>query len=76
MISDYTRRTLGWYEGDPRPVSVDQRYDRQMRSWVTSALDVNGFQIGAAAFDGTRADAAASKATYERMVAEIAAVAK
>ena len=68
-----TARYIGWEEGDPLPVSVDQRYDRHIRSWVTTLLDANGYQIGHALFDGTRADAAASRRFYARILAEFAA---
>lgn len=52
------------------PTRVDQSYDRHTRSWITVVLDENGFQIGDAAYDGNRADAAASLASAERKVAK------
>lgn len=55
---------------DLTPVRVDQRWDRYTRSWVTTLETAEGYQVGDAAYDGTRADAAASKAQYERMLSE------
>lgn len=52
---------------DSIPSSVDQWYDRYTRSWVTTLRDQNGDEVEPT-YDGTRADAAASKSRYEGMV--------
>lgn len=54
-------------EMDSLPTSVDQWYDRYTRSWVTTLRDQNGDEIQSN-YDGTRADADASKAKFEGMV--------
>ena len=59
------------YDAEPvEPIAhhVEQWYDRHTRSWVTMLCEQNGYQIGKAAYDGTRADAAASKTNFERQI--------
>ena len=53
------------------PVRVEQHYDRSQRSWVTLLETDRGEQVGSANYDGTRADAAASKAYLQRRLDEI-----
>jgi len=50
---------------DTEAVRVEQFYDRSTRSWVTYLVDAHGYQTGDALYDGTKADAAASKARLE-----------
>lgn len=47
------------------PVAVEQWYDRSVRSWTTRWVDADGAQTGAAAFDGHRDAAAASRRYYQ-----------
>lgn len=49
------------------PTSVRQWYDRHTRSWVTELLNAEGYSLDSR-YDGTRADAAASKMSFERAI--------
>lgn len=55
---------------DRPPVRVEQRWDRHIRSWVTTWQAADGGQTGPAAFSGNRLDAAADKRHYERRLAQ------
>lgn len=53
----------------PKPLKIDQYYDRHTRSWVTMVIDsTTGYQISDALYDGTRKDAAASKEHLRRQI--------
>ena len=51
---------------------VDRWYDRSWRSWRTMVVDERGYQVGTAAYDGTRADAEASARLFTRAIEEAA----
>lgn len=63
-------RSIDLPDDDRPPVRVDQRWDAHIRSWTTTWIAAEGGQTGSAAFSGNRADAAADKAQYERVLAE------
>jgi hypothetical protein len=58
-------------DDEPLAVAVETWYDRQTRSWITYLVDAEGHQLGAAAYDGTRADRDASIRHLELRIAVV-----
>jgi hypothetical protein len=50
---------------------VEMWYDRHSRNWIVQRKDVNEYQIGDAAFAGTRKDALAAKKRFESDIGKI-----